>query len=118
MPTTPTPTPSPNTLVFAELDELFVVASVYRGGRPGLARPALRPGPAACTPVVELSHVDGGLDAAARARWSSGCARRRSVTACALTRDVRVASGEQGGGGHRRCRWCRDPRCWAAAARS
>ncbi|MCL4228353.1 MAG: hypothetical protein KJZ91_28135 [Myxococcales bacterium] len=97
-----------DTLVFAELDELFVVASVYRGGSPALlgqrcvlARPA-------CTPVVELGHVDGGLDAAARALVE----RLRAAAlghGVLLTRDVRVASGERGGGGHRRCGWCRDP---------
>ncbi len=97
-----------DTLVYAELDELLVVASVFRGGGPALlgqrcvlARPA-------CTAVVEIGHVDGGLDAAARTLVERlGHASVRYGVILAL--DPRVARGERGGGGGGGCGWCRNP---------
>jgi tetratricopeptide (TPR) repeat protein len=97
-----------DTLTYAELDELFVVASVYRGGSPALlgqrcvlARPA-------CTAIVEIGHPEGGLDAAARSLVD----RLRAATprySVLLPRDARVSSGERGGGDDEgRCKLCRN----------
>lgn len=95
-------------LTYAELDELFVVASVYRGGGPALlgqrcvlARPA-------CTAIVEIGHVDGGLGAAARELIERlrGASVRYGVL---LPADARVARGERRIDGGERCRWCRNP---------
>jgi tetratricopeptide (TPR) repeat protein len=97
-----------DTLLYAELDELFVVASVFRGGGPALlgqrcvlARPP-------CTAIVEIGHVDGGLEAAARTLVERlrGASPRYGVM---LPRDPRVASGERGNGKSDGCRWCRSP---------
>jgi tetratricopeptide (TPR) repeat protein len=97
-----------DTLVYAELDALLVVASVYRGGSPALlgqrcvlARPA-------CTPIVEIGYVEGGLEAAARtlAERLDAADPRYGVL---LPADPRVARGERGTRGGIGCRWCRNP---------
>jgi len=94
-------------LLYAELDELYVVASVYRGGQPALlgqrcvlARPA-------CTAVVEIGHEADGLDAAARALVERlrGAQPRYGVL---LPADPRVERGERGRPGGS-CRLCKRP---------
>lgn len=98
-----------DTLLYAELDELFVVASVFRGGAPALVGQRCILARPACTTVVEIGHIDGGLEAAARTLVD----RLRTATpryGVILANDARVASGERGGGkGEGRCRWCRNP---------
>lgn len=96
-----------DTLLYAELDEVFVVASVFRGGQPALlgqrcvlARPA-------CTAVVEIGHEVGGVEAAARVLVDRlrGASLRYGVV---LPMDARVSRAEVGRL-ERGCRWCRSP---------
>lgn len=96
-------------LTYAELDELFVVASVYRGGGPALVGQRCALARPACTAIGEVGHVDGGLDAAARALVEQlrGAELRYGVL---VPSDPRVTRGERGGGGETACRWCRDRR--------
>jgi hypothetical protein len=97
-------------LEYGELDALYVVASVYRGGGPALLGQRCELARPACTAIVEIGHVDGGLEAAARALLEQldRASRRYGVL---LSTDVRVARGERGRpDGDGRCRWCRDPK--------
>lgn len=98
-----------DTLVYAELDEVYVVSSVFRSGAPALLGQRCTLARPACTAVVEIGHIDGGLEAAARTLVE----RLRAATpryGVILPRDARVASGERGGGkGDGRCTWCRNP---------
>lgn len=97
------------TLLYAELDEVFVVSSVFRSGAPALLGQRCALGRPPCTAIVEVGHVEGGLDAAARALVERlrGATPRYGVI---LPRDARVSSGERGGGkGDGRCTWCRNP---------
>jgi hypothetical protein len=99
-----------DTLLYAELDELFVVSSVFRGGAPALVGQRCVLARPACTAVVEIGHIDGGLDAAARTLVD----RLRVATpryGVIVASDARVASGERGGGGKGdgRCKLCRNP---------
>jgi hypothetical protein len=98
-----------DTLLYAELDEVFVVSSVYRSGAPALLGQRCMLARPSCTAIVEIGHVDGGIEAAARALVDRlrGATPRYGVI---MPRDPRVSSGERGGGkGDGRCTWCRNP---------
>jgi hypothetical protein len=97
-----------DTLLYAELDEVFVVSSIFRGGAPALVGQRCVLARPACTAVVEIGHVDGGLEAAARTLAE----RLRVATpryGVILPRDPRVSAGERGGTRTTSCRWCRNP---------
>jgi len=97
-----------DTMLYAELDELYLVSSVYRGGAPALVGQRCTLARPSCTAVVEIGHPEGGLEAAARTLVEQLRAARARYGVL-LPSDPRVASGERGGRRDDRCRWCRNP---------
>lgn len=94
------------TLVFADLDEVVVVADTIRRGGPALlAQRCSGAAQARCSAVVEIGYADrAGLASAARSAWES-----------ILVGDLRyppTVLGDEGGRVDDRCRWCRSPLVW------
>lgn len=104
-------------LRYGELDELVLVASVWRRGKPALLGQVCAGVPVRCGAVAEVGYGEvGQLAAAARELAGTlgerGAARRFPPT---LLVDRRLVSGERApgtGGGTVRSRWWRSPYLW------
>jgi hypothetical protein len=93
-------------LLHADVDALYLLASVYRGGRPALLGQRCVDARPACTAVVEVGYADGaGLDGAARLLVDR-LANARLRDGVSLPSDERLGGGRgPGPGGERRRRW-------------
>ncbi len=99
-------------LVYADLDQLVLVAATERSGGPTLLLQRCAGAPARCTAIVELGYGDrDGLVRAARTAWSE-----------VKSGELRYPPGVFGDprlAGHRvehRCEWCRNPWLIGSAA--
>lgn len=93
-------------LLAAELDALYLVASVHHGGRPALLGQRCVAARPACSEVIEVDYADGaGLDGAARLLLDRlVAARRRGGVGLPIDDRLRGGRGPGPGDGGRR-RW-------------
>lgn len=89
--------------LYAELDAVYLVASVEAVGGPAVLGQRCAGGRPACSEVLEVGYVDGGLDGAART-LAGRLATARLRGAATLAADPRLGARRRSEGGGRR-RW-------------